>query len=66
MLYGICHERLNITMKWCNSFQQCCQDSKMHLLHVLMTLCAAGISCDEVIMEYTHDEFCDICLPLGV
>lgn len=30
-----------------------------------MTLCAAGVSCDRLIMEYTHDEFCDILLPLG-
>jgi hypothetical protein len=29
------------------------------------TQCTAGLSCDRMIMEYTHDEYCDMLLTLG-
>jgi hypothetical protein len=29
------------------------------------TQCIAGLSCDRMIMEYTHDEYCDMLLTLG-
>jgi hypothetical protein len=29
------------------------------------TQCTAGLSCDRMIMEYTHDEYCEMLLTLG-
>jgi hypothetical protein len=29
------------------------------------TQCTSGLSCDRMIIEYTHDEYCDMLLTLG-
>jgi hypothetical protein len=35
------------------------------LLSLLKTQCAAGVSCDWMIVEYTHDEYCNMFVSLG-
>lgn len=52
-------------MEWGNISDQCYQGSKVHCYIYLITLCTAGVNFDHLNMEYMHDEFCDVLLPLG-
>ena len=52
----------HITMECSNICDQCCKGSKLDCYTYLTTLCAVGISCDWLIMEYTHDKFSGILL----
>jgi hypothetical protein len=41
-----------------------CPETKRNDLYTQDTQCPAGISCDRMIMEHIHDEYCNIPLTL--
>jgi hypothetical protein len=73
MLYNICPETLCFLdtrhrQMGLHTSQQCYL-SRRYTKRVVKctqdTQVTAGLSCDRVIMEYTHDEYCDMLLTLG-
>jgi hypothetical protein len=59
---------IHVTVKWGNTPQQCYL-SRRYIKRIVGstqdTQCTAGLSCDRMIMEYTHDEYRHMLLTLG-
>jgi len=72
MLYSVCPESLSFrdrkAVKWGNSFRPCYL-SRRYVKRIARctqgTQRTAGLGCDRMMMEYTHDEHCDMLLTVG-